>query len=68
MVRFMIRYGAKVIIRDGSMLDGTVGIVYQVRDGQIVVLLDREVLWVVPEHRLELANGEVNGPLNGVIS
>jgi hypothetical protein len=49
----MVRYGSKVIIRDGSQLDGTAGIVYHVKDGQVAVLLDREVLWVVRAQQLE---------------
>ena len=51
----MFRYGDKVIIRDGSMLDGSVGIVYRVNDNEVQVLLDREVFWIVSEPRLEQA-------------
>lgn len=51
----MFRYGDKVIIRDGSMLDGSVGIVYRVNDNEVQVLLDREVFWIVSETRLEQA-------------
>ena len=49
----MFRYGDKVVIRDGSPLDGYAGIVYSSKDGQVQVLLDREVFWLVAEHRLE---------------
>ena len=47
------RYGDKVIIRDGSSLDGTVGIAYNVKEGRVLVLLDREVFWEVSEQWLE---------------
>lgn len=43
----MFRYGDKVTIRDGSRLDGAVGTVYQVKDGLVLVLVDREVFWPV---------------------
>lgn len=49
----IFRYGEMVIIRDGSMLDGAQGVVYSVKDGQVLVLLDREVFWEVAEQRLE---------------
>jgi hypothetical protein len=49
----MFRYGEKVVIRDGSKLDGSCGIVYSVKDGQVMVLVDREVLWPVAETHLE---------------
>jgi ribosomal protein L24 len=50
----MVRFGDKVVIRDGSLLDGAEGIVYSVKEGQIQVLLDREVFWMVKEPCLEL--------------
>jgi len=49
----MFRYGEKVLIRDGSKLDGTVGVVYRVNDGAVLVLIDKEVLWPVAETALE---------------
>jgi len=49
----MFRYGEKVVVRDGSKLDGSSGIVYSVKDGQVMVLIDREVLWPVAETQLE---------------
>lgn len=49
----MFRYGEKVIIRDGSGLDGMAGLVYSVKDGLVQVLLDREVFWMVMENCLE---------------
>lgn len=65
----MFRYGDKVIIRDGSMLDGSVGIVYRVNDNEVQVLLDREVFWIVSENRLEPAGldrtSTVTGKTNG---
>jgi hypothetical protein len=48
-----VRYGDQVVIRDGSLLDGAEGIVYSVKDGQVQVLLDREVFWMVMEQWLE---------------
>ncbi|PLX87875.1 MAG: hypothetical protein C0614_02765 [Desulfuromonas sp.] len=51
----MIKYGDKVIIRDGSRLDGCVGIVYKlVDDQQAHVLLDREVVWPIRIKDLEV--------------
>ena len=47
-----LRYGAKVMIRDGSKLDGCEGIVFRVKDGEVQVLLDREVFWMVTERQL----------------
>ena len=49
----MFRYGDKVVIRDGTGLDGAVGIVFRVNPEGIHVLLDREVFWVVAAHQLE---------------
>ena len=50
----MFRYGDKVVIRDGSPLDGCAGIVYSTKDGLVQVLIDREVFWMVAERKLEL--------------
>lgn len=63
----MFRYGQKVVIRDGSLLDGASGVVYRAKDGPILVLIDREVLWPVSEEQLEaLAPGsdEARSELN----
>ena len=49
-----MKFGDKVIIRDGSLLDGSNGIVYRLEEGKAVVLLDKEVLWPVAEGDLEL--------------
>lgn len=49
-----LRYGAKVKIRDGSKLDGCEGIVFRVKAGEVQVLLDREVFWLVTEQQLVL--------------
>lgn len=50
--RAALRYGDKVLIRDGSRLDGTEGLVFRVKDGEVQVLLDREVFWIVAEQQL----------------
>ena len=42
-----MKFGDKVIIHDGSQLEGVDGIVYKIEDDKAVVLLDREVLWPV---------------------
>ncbi len=42
-----MEYGDKVKIRDGSQVDGCVGIVYRLEDGKALVLLDKQVLWPV---------------------
>ncbi|PLX87244.1 MAG: hypothetical protein C0614_03140 [Desulfuromonas sp.] len=53
----MIRYGDKVIICDGSRLNGFVGIVYKLADDKTAhVLLEREVIWPVKIDKLELVS------------
>lgn len=53
----MVKYGDKVIIHDGSRLDGCRGIVYKVVDEDVVqILLDREVIWPVRIDDLELVS------------
>ena len=52
----MLKFGDKVIIRDGSALDGVEGIVYRLADDQISVLLDKEVIWDVVPACLELVS------------
>lgn len=49
----MLKFGDKVIIRDKSALEGVEGVVYRIGDGQVTVLLDREVLWPVDQSDLE---------------
>lgn len=49
----MLKFGDKVIIRDKSALEGVEGVVYRIADGQVTVLLDREVLWPVDQSDLE---------------
>lgn len=49
-----MKFGDKVTIRDGSSLDGCIGIVYRLNEGKAVVLLDKEVLWPVDQDMLEL--------------
>ena len=53
----MFRYGEKVTIRDDTALAGCQGLVYSVKDGQVLVLLDREVFWEVSERQLERPGG-----------
>ena len=48
-----MKFGDKVVIRDGSRVDGCVGIVYRLEDEKAVVLLDKEVLWPVERHSLD---------------
>ncbi len=49
-----MKFGDKVIIKDGSKVDGCVGIVYHLEEEKAVVLLDKEVLWPVEQYSLEL--------------
>ena len=49
-----MKYGDKVIIHDGSRVDGCTGIVYHVNEETILVLLDKEVFWPVRRDRLVL--------------
>ena len=48
-----MKFGDKVTIRDGTLLDGSSGIIYRLEEGEAVVLLDKEVLWPVAEADLE---------------
>lgn len=48
-----LRYGDKVMICDGSRLDGCEGVVFRTKGGEVQVLLDREVFWLVTEQQLE---------------
>ena len=50
-----MKFGDKVIIRDGSLLEGSNGIIYRLEEGKAIVLLDKEVLWPVAETDLELS-------------
>lgn len=49
-------FGDQVIIRDGSLVDGCIGIVYRLEEECVFVLLEREVLWPVPHHSLEMTD------------
>lgn len=49
----MYKFGEKVIIRDGSLLDGAEGIVYRIEAERISVLLDKEVFWHVASEHLD---------------
>ncbi len=49
-----MKFGDKVTVKDGSLVDGCVGIVYRLEDEKAVVLLDKEVLWTVEQLSLEL--------------
>ena len=48
-----MKFGDKVIIRDGTLLDGCIGIIYRLEEEKAVVLLDKEVLWPVEQYSLE---------------
>ncbi|MDT8444232.1 MAG: hypothetical protein RQ722_08060 [Desulfuromonadales bacterium] len=48
-----MEYGDKVTIRDGSKVDGFVGIIYRLEEGKALVLLDKQVLWPVDQLCLE---------------
>ena len=50
----MLKFGDKVIIRDGSPLDGVEGIIYRIEVNRISVLLEREVVWPVNVDAIEL--------------
>lgn len=49
-----MKFGDKVTIKDGSLLEGSNGIIYRLEEGKAVVLLDKEVLWPVAESDLML--------------
>lgn len=49
----MFKFGQKVVIRDGSSLEGVEGIVYRIDESKISVLLDKEVIWSVDSACLE---------------
>lgn len=49
-----MKFGDRVTIRDGSSLDGCIGIVYRLDEGKAVILLDKEVLWPVDSDKLEM--------------
>jgi len=44
-----MKFGDKVIIRDGSSVDGCAGVVYRLEGEVAVVLLDKEVFWPVKQ-------------------
>ena len=43
----MYKFGDKVVIRDRSALDGVEGIIYQIKEDRVSILLDKEVIWHV---------------------
>ena len=49
-----MKFGDKVVIQDGSRVDGCVGVVYCLGEEMIDVLLDREVIWPVRRDRVIL--------------
>lgn len=51
-----MKFGDKVVVRDGSQVDGNVGVVYRVEEENILVLLEKEVIWPVVRHSLELVS------------
>ena len=53
-----MKFGDKVVVRDGSKLDGCIGVVYRLDGERAFVLLDKEVLWPVEQHSLELAGNK----------
>ncbi len=52
-----MRFGDKVIVRDGSELDGCIGVVYRLEENKAYVLLDKEVLWPVALLNIEPVGG-----------
>jgi hypothetical protein len=48
-----MKFGDTVKIRDGSKVDGCVGIVYRLEEERVFVLLDKEVLWPLEQSCLE---------------
>lgn len=53
----MFKFGEKVVIRDGSKVDGLTGLVYRVEEDRISVLLEKEVIWHVEPDKLEAPQG-----------
>lgn len=49
-----MKFGDKVIIQDGSRVDGCVGIIYRLNEENVHVLLDREVIWPVQRDQVIL--------------
>jgi hypothetical protein len=50
----MFKYGDKVKIMDGSSLNECEGVVYQIKDDKVYVLIDKEVMWPVTADALDL--------------
>ena len=48
-----MKFGDKVAIKDGSRVDGCVGIIYRLEEDKALVMIDKEVLWPVQLHSLE---------------
>ena len=49
-----MKFGDKVVIQDGSKVDGCVGIVYRLNEETVQVLLDKEVIWPVKKENVIL--------------
>jgi len=50
-----MKFGDQDVIRDGSLLEGSAGIVWRHEDDKAVVLLEKEVLWPLKQDKLELS-------------
>lgn len=48
-----MKFGDKVVIRDGSKVDGCVGVVYRLDEESACILLEKEVIWPVKKESLE---------------
>lgn len=53
-----MKFGDRVVIKDGSKVDGSIGVVYRMGDDTVYVLLEKEVLWPVKKGDLILENSE----------
>ena len=49
-----MKFGDRVIIQDGSRVDGCVGVVYRIDEEKVQILLDKEVIWPVKRDRVVL--------------
>ena len=49
-----MKFGDKVIIQDGTRVDGCVGVVYRLDEKTVHVLLDKEVIWPVSRDQVVL--------------
>lgn len=53
-----MKFGDKVMVKDGSQVDGSIGIVYSMEEERAIVLLDKEVLWPVSQKNLDLLDDD----------